>query len=84
MEEIKKRLSEIETRNKNVELDKAWETSHTRKVLIAILTYFTIVVFFIVAELPKPFINSIIPTIGFILSILSLKYFKKAWIKWIK
>jgi len=65
-----------------VELDKAWEVSWARKIIIAILTYLTIVLFFFFAQLSKPFINSIIPTTGFILSTLSLTFFKKIWLKY--
>ena len=83
MNKIEKKLKEINNRNIKVELDKSWETSKTRKIITAILTYFTIVLFFLVAELPKPFINSIVPTTGFILSTLSLNIFKKIWIKYI-
>jgi preprotein translocase subunit SecF len=83
MNYIKKQLNKIKQRNKKVELDKAWETSLTRKLIIAILTYITIVLFFIIAKLPKPFINSIVPTTGFVLSTLSLPFFKKIWIKYL-
>lgn len=78
---IEERIQIIEQRNKSVEKDKAWETSFTRKVTISILTYFVIVLFFIAAELPKPFVNPIVPTVGFILSTLSLPYMKKVWEK---
>lgn len=78
---IEKRLKLIEERNKRVELDKSWETSLTRKIVIVILTYITIVLFFFFANSPKPFVNSIVPTIGFVLSTLSLPFFKKLWIK---
>ncbi|MEW6528447.1 MAG: hypothetical protein AB1391_01015 [Candidatus Micrarchaeota archaeon] len=81
---IEQRVTEIEKRNTRVEVDKAWETSFTRKVLIAILTYVTIVLFFLVAKLPNPFINSIVPTAGFVLSTLSLSLFKRIWIKYIR
>ena len=40
-EEIKK----IQERNKRVELDKAWETSWTRKICICILTYIVVVAY---------------------------------------
>ena len=80
MVEIEKRLNTIEQRNNKVELDKAWETSWSRKIIIAVLTYATIVLFFYIAQLPKPFINSIVPTTGFMLSTLSLPFFKKLWI----
>mgnify|MGYP005668201103 FL=1 len=81
---MEKRIKKIERRNKRVEIDKAWETSFTRKVIIALLTYLVIVLFFFMADLPKPFVNSIVPTSGFVLSTLSLKYFKRLWIKFIK
>jgi len=76
---LETRIKKIEQRNQKVELDKAWETSWTRRFLIAIMTYITIVLFFLVADLPKPFVNSIVPTVGFVLSTLSLPYFKKWW-----
>tara|TARA_Y100000310_G_scaffold300547_1_gene336304 strand:- start:1509 stop:1769 length:261 start_codon:yes stop_codon:yes gene_type:complete len=81
MNDIEKRLTEIEQRNKRVELDKAWETCWTKRIIIILLTYITIVLFFLIAQLPKPFINSIVPTAGFVLSTLSLPFFKKLWIK---
>lgn len=79
LEQIKKDIQEIKDRNFRVEKDKAWETSFSRKILISILTYFVIVLFFLFAELPKPFINAIVPTLGFLLSTLSISYFKKLW-----
>lgn len=78
---IRKCIEAIEKRNKRVEMEKAWETSWMRKIAVAVLTYVTIVIFFVAANLPKPFINSLVPTIGFVLSTLSLDYFKKIWIK---
>jgi len=80
MTSVEKRLATIERRNKKVELAKAWETSWTRRLIITFLTYITIVLFFFIAGLPKPFINSLVPTAGFVLSTLSLPFFKKLWI----
>ena len=82
MKDFEKRLETIEQRNKKVELDKAWEASWTRRIIIAILTYLIIVLFFYFAQFPKPFINSIVPTVGFILSTLSLPFFKRLWLKY--
>lgn len=80
-QEIQKEIEKIKERNKRVEADKAWETSWFRRISIAVLTYIVIVIFFTFAGLPKPFINSIVPTIGFLLSTLTLSIFKKIWIK---
>ncbi|KYK27239.1 hypothetical protein AYK26_04220 [Euryarchaeota archaeon SM23-78] len=78
---LQKEIEKIKERNKRVEADKAWETSWLRRILIAILTYVIIVLFFLVAGLPKPFVNSIVPTLAFILSTLTLSLFKKIWVK---
>ena len=81
---LKQEIDKIKERNKRVELDKAWEVSWTRKIIIVILTYFVIVVFFYFAELPMPFINSIVPALAFFLSTLSLSLIRKIWEKYKK
>lgn len=83
MTNLEKQIEKIQERNQRVEIDKAWETSFFRKVVIAILTYFVIVLFFVFAQLPNPFVNAIVPTLGFILSTLSLQFFKQIWLKYI-
>lgn len=76
---LNKEINEIKERNRRVELDKAWETSLTRKVVISILTYIVIVIFFVFADLPNPFVNSIVPALAFLLSTLTLPIFKELW-----
>ena len=72
LRQLKNEIIEIKSRNVRVEADKVWETSLFRKILVAILTYAVIVLFFAVAELPKPFVNAIVPILGFLLSTLSV------------
>ena len=76
---IEKEIKAIKERNSRVETDKAWETSKTRKILIAVFTYIVIVLFFWMAGLANPLVNAIVPTVGFVFSTLSLPYFKKYW-----
>jgi hypothetical protein len=80
LENIKQEIEQIKFRNHRVEADKAWETSWTRKISIAVLTYSAIVLFFFFAEMPQPFVNAIVPTLGFLLSTLSISVLKKFWI----
>lgn len=80
IEELKKEIDEIKTRNKRVEADKAWETSWTRRLLILALTYFVIVVFFFVTKLPDPFANAVVPSAAFLLSTMTVPLFRKWWI----
>jgi uncharacterized ion transporter superfamily protein YfcC len=82
LEKIKKQLKSIQQRNKKVEGDKAWETSLTRRFLIAVVTYLVVVLFFKTMQLPKPFVNAIVPTMGFLLSTLSISLVKNIWIKY--
>ena len=79
---MEQKIQEIIERNKRVEADKAWETSIFRKFCIAILTYFVILIIFLILNIQKPFINAIIPTTWFILSTLSLWFLKKIWLKY--
>ena len=81
IKKIRNQIRQIQQRNKKVEADKAWETSFTRRFFIAIVTYFIIALFFKTMHLSKPFINAIVPTIGFLLSTLSMSLIKNIWIK---
>lgn len=81
LEELKSELEKIQARNNRVENDKAWETSWTRKLLILALTYILIVIFFFVSNLGNPFINAIVPTVGFFLSTLTVPVVKNWWLK---
>jgi|TARA_B100002003_G_scaffold240435_1_gene260963 hypothetical protein len=67
----------IKKRNLQVEKDKAWETSFARKGVVFGLTYVFIVVFMLVNGLPKPYVNSLIPALAFVLSTLTLSWAKK-------
>lgn len=78
---VEEEIIKLKERNKRVENDKAWETSWTRKLIIVILTYAVIVVFFISAGLSRPFVNSIVPSLAFVLSTLTIPFAKKMWLK---
>ncbi|MEK7172722.1 MAG: hypothetical protein AAB740_01950 [Patescibacteria group bacterium] len=80
LQQLKSDIEQIKQRNARVEADKAWETSLFRKILIAVLTYIVIVLFFAVAKFSKPFLSAIVPTVGFILSTLSIPFFKNLWL----
>ena len=81
MTTLKEFVKQIEERNKRVEADKAWETSKTRRLIVALATYLIIVLFLWMINLPNPWLNALIPTVAFFLSTLTLPVFKKLWIK---
>lgn len=79
IQELEKRIEHIESRNKKVELNKAWETSFTRRILIMLFTYLAIALYLKYILGIDPWINAIIPSLGFLLSTLTLPFFKKMW-----
>jgi len=77
---MKEEIQALKERNKKVEADKAWETSFTRRTVIAVMTYIVVVIFLILIKIPSPFLNALVPTIGFILSTLTLTFIKNKWL----
>jgi hypothetical protein len=78
--EIEREIARIKERNARVEADKEWETSLARKVLLFALTYIVALSFFLLANLPNPYANALIPAIAYLLSTLTLSYFKGIWL----
>jgi hypothetical protein len=78
---LEKRLVAIEQRNRRVEIDKAWEGSTFRKILIAAFTYIAIGLYLKFVIGIDPLLNAIVPATGFLLSTLTLPYFKNLWTK---
>jgi len=76
---IEERLEIIESRNARVEADKAWETSWTRRVSIMVLTYIVVVVYLRFVVHIDPWINALVPVIGFLLSTLTVSVLKNIW-----
>ena len=81
--ELEKEIELIKQRNKRVETEKSWETSWSRKFMIAILTYTVIAILFFFIGTPDPLENAVVPSIAFILSTLSGPFVKKFWLRYI-
>ena len=76
---IEKRIEAIETRNKKVSFDKKWETSWTRRLSIVTLTYIVVLVYLFAIGNDNPWINAIVPPVGFLLSTLALGWVRNIW-----
>ncbi|HMS50085.1 MAG TPA: hypothetical protein PKA02_01440 [Candidatus Saccharibacteria bacterium] len=79
MSSLENRVAEIEKRNQRVELDKAWETSWTRRLSIACMTYVVVTGYLIAIDNDRPFINALVPVVGFLLSTSLLKTIRNIW-----
>lgn len=73
---LEQRIEQLEARNKRVEADKAWETSWTRRTSIMVLTYAVVVCYLHFVVHVKPWINALVPVIGFFLSTLTISFLK--------
>ena len=81
MKDTQDTLSALEQRNARVELDKAWETSLFRKILIFLLTYVVASIWLVVIENNQPFLIACVPAVGWIFSTLTIAPLKMWWIK---
>jgi hypothetical protein len=79
--DIEKEINEIKARNKRVEVDKVWETSLLRRGVIIVFTYVSIGFYLTAIKVPQPWLNAIIPSLGFLLSTLTLPFIKNFWLK---
>lgn len=78
---IEERIAIIEARNNKVEADKAWETSWVRRLSIMGLTYLVVVAYLHFVVRIDPWVNAIVPVIGFLLSTLTIQGIKNLWLR---
>jgi hypothetical protein len=77
--DLEKRIEAIEARNKKVESDKAWELSWTRRIAIMLLIYATVGVYLHFVVHISPWINGLVPVIGYFLSTVTIQKLKEWW-----
>ena len=79
--DLKREVKDLHDRNARVDLNKKWETSITRLVAVAIITYVTMILVFIALGSGRPTVEALVPTAGFILSTQSLTVVRALWEK---
>jgi len=78
---LEERIARLETRNRRVESDKAWETSWQRRGSLMVLIYLTIVFYLKFVVHINPWINGLVPVIGYFVSTLTVGFLKKRWLE---
>lgn len=81
MDHLQSAIERLEERNKRVEADKAWETSWTRRLFLAALTYVFAVLVLQSIDTPNVHLAAVWPPVGYLLSTLSLPPLKRWWLK---
>ena len=61
--------------------EKKFESYYTRIVAVMCITYAIIYCYFYIIGVDKPYLNAVVPTIGFNLSTWSLSFIKILWMK---
>ncbi|MCX6771726.1 MAG: hypothetical protein NTX79_06745 [Candidatus Micrarchaeota archaeon] len=84
LRELDKRVAGIERRNARVEADKAWETSFARRGLLVLFTYLAVGAYLAAISVQDAWLNAIVPAVAFMLSTLTLPYFKGIWLRFRK
>ncbi len=81
IQKFRQEIEAIKARNRKVEAAKAWETSWTRRLVVAILTYIIVVIFMAMADFAKPFLEALVPTAAYLISVSSVSVVQRWWIK---
>ncbi len=82
MDQSLEALNAIQERNKKVEINKAWETSLTRRAFIAVVTYVIACLYmYFGLGIAEAYLHAFVPTGGYLLSTFSLPLVKDAWIR---
>lgn len=81
LNQLEKEVNAIKKRNQRVEADKSWETSYTRRILLTLFTYFAVGFYLQAITIEQPWLNAIVPAVAFMLSTLTLPFFKRKWLE---
>ena len=81
IQKLEKEIEEIKVRNLRVESDKAWEVSWARQLFIAVSTYIIAGIWLVVIHDTFPWLKAFVPSVGYLLSVQSLPFIKRWWIK---
>ncbi len=79
--DLEQRVQKIEERNAEVTADKAWEISFARRGLLVLFTYLAVSLYLCSIGVNNPWLNGIVPAAGFMISTLTMPFFKKLWLK---
>ena len=79
--DVQEELKGIKERNLRVEADKEWETSLARRGILAVATYFAVLVFLYIIRAPNPELAAAVPALAYVLQTLTLPFLKEMWLR---
>lgn len=81
VENLKREVEKIQERNRRVETDKAWETSRTRNIFIALSSFVLIYIVMRQVNADHPLANAVLASLAYYFSTLSYGAIKSWWLK---
>jgi len=78
---VEKEIEALKQRNFEKDRGKEFESSYTRVIFIMVVTYWTLFGYMAIIKTNQPFLDAIVPTVGFNISTWSLPHVKVCWIK---
>lgn len=81
MDDLNKRIINLEIKTKLLENDKAWEKSILKRLIELIFIYITCFFFLLVIKRVNVLVSCLIPMISYVMYLFLLNLVKKSWIK---
>ena len=78
---LQKEIDELHQRNYEKDRGKEFESSYTRVIFLMFVTYWTLFGYMALIGTSRPFLDAIVPTVGFNISTWSLPHVKELWIQ---
>ncbi|MCF7905583.1 hypothetical protein K9L63_00090 [Candidatus Gracilibacteria bacterium] len=79
MENLKHEIETIKERNNRVELDKKWETSWTRRIFLAVLSYVATYIFLRIIHAENAVYGAMIPAGAYLLQQMTVRPLRAFW-----
>lgn len=81
MERLQAEVEALKQRNFEKDRGKEYEGSYTRIFFLMMITYWTLFAYMYIIETNNPFLDAIVPTVGFNISTWKLPFVKEWWIQ---
>lgn len=78
---LEEQINKITLKEKSLEIQKSWSTSLTRIAMNSITTYIFVAVLMFILKIDNYLINALIPALAYGVSVQSIPFVKKLWIR---
>ncbi len=81
IKQLREEIEAIKMRNRRVEADKSWETSWTRNVFIAVVTFMLAYILMLLITESQPLGKALVGSVLYLLSTQTYGILKKWWLR---